>query len=482
MNRQKVREELYQVQKELERRKAIADKPPVSFLDKKFKIQYECATDKVLLKAVQCTRRSGKSTGEVKSQLQDMVDFPGTKHMFMALTLDSAKFIAWDIIVEELDKQSVEYKTNEQRGVVTLKNGPKGTFEGGSMLRLFGLDASYKQMKKVLGTKLKSVKIDEAGSMTQDLRVICYQMILPALADLEGTLTLLGTAENIPGTFFEKVTSGEEPGWKVYKWTAYDNPYMKVQWTKLIETIRSTNPKFMETSEFKTHYLNQWVADSQKLIIKMSPDTLIKKFRLEGYDYVLGVDLGYNDASSFTVIAHSTHDPSCYIIYSKKNKEMDLTDVANEIKRLKKLYPISITVVDGANKQGIQEMIKRHKVSLIIAEKTDKAMHLRLLRDDVIQGKVKIFNEECVDLKSEWESLMWKDDQKDKEDPRCQNHCSDGALYAWRYTRNFSHEPTRKKPQKDTDEFMKEFEKKEQERLRKQMEEESEYTLVLRAA
>ena len=253
-------------------------RPPAYFLDREFKIQYACATDKVMLKAVQCTRRSGKSTGEIKSQLQDMVDFPGTKHMYMALTLDSAKFIAWDIIIEELDRQKVEYKTHEQRGIVMLKNGPKGTFDGGSVLRLFGLDASYKQMKKVLGTKLKSVKIDEAGSMTQDLRVICYQMIMPALADLGGTLTLLGTAENIPGTFFEKVTSGEEPGWKVYKWTAFDNPYMKEQWTKLIDTIRTTNPKFMETSEYKTHYLNQWVADSTKLIIALSPDSFISKF------------------------------------------------------------------------------------------------------------------------------------------------------------------------------------------------------------
>lgn len=453
--------------------------PPIFFLDKNFKLQYQCAIDKVLLKAVQCTRRSGKSTGEVKATLQDMVDFPGTKHLYMALTLDSAKNIAWDIIIEELDKQNVGYKTNEQRGIVTLQNGPNGTFKGGSVLRLFGLDSSYKQMKKVLGAKYKSVKIDEAGSITQDLKTICYQMILPALADLEGTLTLLGTPENIPNTFFEKVTSGEEPGWKVYKWTAFDNPYMKEQWTKLINTIQQTNPKFMETSEYKTHYLNMWVADDTKLIIKLMPYSVIKPFQLIGYNYVLAIDLGYNDATSFSVIAHSTHDPSCYVVRSYKSREMDFTDVANEIKSLKSQYPITITVIDGANKQGVQEIIKRHKLPMEIADKTGKATHLRLLRDDVIQEKLKIFEGAADELVEEWKALMWKDEKKEKEDERCQNHCSDGVLYGWRKAINFAFVPKESEPKRDTDEYMKKFEKEEQKRLAKQLQEQQEYALVI---
>jgi hypothetical protein len=452
--------------KEMKRR-GLAPVENVSFLDPSFEIQYNCGLDKSLLKAIQCTRRSGKSTGEVKAQLQDAYDFPGTKHLYMALTLDSAKNIAWDIFIEELEKKKIEFHPNNQRGIITLKNG--------SEIRLFGLDATYKQIKKVLGGKYKSVKIDEAGSMTQDLRSICYQMIMPALADLDGTLTLLGTAENIPNTFFEKVTSGIEPGWKVYKWTAFDNPYMKEKWQKLIDNIKVNNPKFMLTSEYKTHYLNEWCADDNLLIIKLMPYSVISPINLKGYDYLLAVDLGYDDDSSFAVIAHSPNDPRCYVVETYKSASMDFTDVATTIKNYKSRYPISRFIVDGANKQGVQEMRKRHKLPLAIAEKQGKPTYLRLLRDDVLQERIVLFEHATDAVQDEWKSLQWKDENRQEEDPRCANHLSDAVLYGWREARNYTYTPPEKKLSVNSDEYMKEFEKKEQQRLAAQIKEQEYY-------
>lgn len=450
-----------------EMKKRGLDRGPVTFLDKKFPIQYKCATDRVLLKAVQCTRRAGKSTGEAKSMLQEAYDNPKTKHLYMALTLDSAKNIVWDILTEELEANSIPFRQNEQRGIIKLQNG--------SEIRLFGLDASYKQIKKVLGGKYKSVKIDEAGSITQDLRSICYQMIMPALADENGTLTLLGTPENIPNTFFEKVTSGEEPGWKVYKWTAFDNPYMKEKWQTLIDNIKKSNPKFLLTSEYKTHYLNEWCADDSKLIIKLMPHSIIRPIQLKGYDYILAVDLGYDDDSSFAIIAHSRNDPRCYVVETYKSIEMDFTDVATTIRNYKTKYPISRIIVDGANKQGVEEMVKRHKLSLNIAEKTGKADFLRLLRDDIIQEKIVLFEDTTHDVQSEWKSLQWKDSERQHEDPRCANHASDAVLYGWREARNYIYVPPEPQPDRNSDEFMKQFEKKEQQRLAAQIKEQEYY-------
>ena len=199
----------------------------VNFLDQAFTKQFKASQDKSILKGIQCSRRAGKSTGEAKETLQTAFDEAETKHLYGALTLGSAKNIIWGIMVHELEEKKIQFRSNEQQGIIRLNNK--------SEIRLFGLDSSYKEMRKILGGKYKTVKIDEAGSISQDLKKICYQMIMPALADVSGRLTLLGTAENIPKTFFEQVTSGKEPGWSIHKWSAFDNPYVKNKWQEHVD-------------------------------------------------------------------------------------------------------------------------------------------------------------------------------------------------------------------------------------------------------
>lgn len=424
----------------------------VSFLDPLFPKQYACALDKSFLKGVQCTRRSGKSTGEGKEILQTAFEQPETKHLYGALTLGSAKEIIWDTLLNELDANKVMHKVNVQIGSITLENK--------SVIKLFGLDSSYKEMRKILGSKYKRVKIDEAGSITQDLRKICYQMIMPALTDVNGSLTLLGTAENIPKTFFEAVTSGQEKGWSIHKWTAFDNPYIAEKWREHIRWIELNNPSFMLTSEYKTHYLNEWCADDSKLIIKTNAHTVCKPVNLVNPTFILGVDLGYNDASAFSLGAFHAASPKLYVVKSFKSREMDITDVANTIRGLMNKYPIAKIVVDGANKQGIEEMKKRHNLPLTNADKQDKATFLKLLADDIAQNRVHYYEGECDTLIEEQNYLQWKDDRKQDEDPRCDNHENDGLLYMWREARNYLYTEQQKPDDINSDKYMDEFAKR----------------------
>jgi hypothetical protein len=94
--------------------------------------------------------------------------------------------------------------------------------------------------------------------------------------------------------------------------------------------------------------------------------------------------------------------------------------------------------VDGANKQGVQEMQNRHDLGIKLnsAEKSDKATYLRLMNDDYLQGRIKHVGKDCEQLEDEQSKLMWIKGS-DKEDPRCQNHCNDGALYIWRKMRTY---------------------------------------------
>lgn len=424
----------------------------LSFLDPNFPAQYKAALDKSFLKAIQCTRRAGKSTGEGKETLQSAWDHPGSKHLYGALTLASAKNIIWDALLTELEQKKVDHSVNAQSGVIKLGNK--------SEIRLFGLDSSYKEMRKILGGKYKTVKIDEAGSITQDLRKICYQYIAPALTDESGRLTLLGTAENIPKTFFESVTSGQEPGWSIHKWSAYDNPYIADKWAEHIEWIEKYNPTFKLTSEYKTHYLNEWTADDRLLIIKISDINLIDPIELRSPTYILGVDIGYNDACAFTLVAFHSKSPDLYIVETYKESELDITDTANRVKEYLRRYPIAKVIMDGANKQGVEEIRNRHQIPVENAEKTDKASFLKIMADDVTRGRVKLFKGKCDSLINEWETLQWKDSTKQDEDPRIPNDNSDSALYSWRYARNYLWKEEPKAADINSDKYMDEYAKR----------------------
>lgn len=425
-------------------------------------------------KAINCTRRSGKSYTEAIDHMEICEEFPESRTVYAGLTLDSVTEIIWDVF-KDLNKQG-KYgcKFNETKKIIFHPNG--------SRTRLIGLDSSAREMRKVLGQKLRKFSIDEAGSITQDMMKLCYQMVMPALADLEPNswLTLLGTCENIPNTFFEKVTNGSETGreWKVYKWTAYENPHMKRQWSNEIDAILKSNPLAAEASWFKTHYLNEWCSDDDLIIIKLDKDKRNYEKELPPntkWFYVLGVDLGYNDATSFSVIAY-THDfPVAYVIKAFKETELDFTATAQRIKNLQRIFPFTKIVVDGANKQGVEEIKQRHQIPLVSAEKSDKATYLRLLRDDVLEAKLRLLEFETGELTTEWSALQWKDSTKEKEDDRCQNHLSDATLYAWRFCRHYLYTDPEPEDDPNSDEYMDKLEKLEAKRLDQEIEEENWY-------
>ena len=407
-------------------------------------------------RAVQCTRRAGKSEGDIIDDIEIMQEFPGSKLVRLALTLESCLEIGWDTMLEKLDKVKIKHKTNVARSFIGLENGSK--------VRFSGVDSNEKEMKKILGQKLRKVSIDECGSMTINMKKLIYQMIDPALTDLSPNswISLLGTPENIPRTFFESVTSGNESflPWHVIKWTTYENPFMRDQWTIKVNEMIENNPEVVNASWFKTHYLNLWCSDDNLLILPINESHMVDKCPIEKPNITLGVDLGYNDANAFSLIAWDYTHPNAYLIKAYKKSGMDFTDTANMIKLLQSQHNIVKVVIDGANKQGVEEMRKRHGLHLEIAEKQDKHIFLKMMKDDFIQKRLLIVKgEETEPFVQECESLQWKDELKIKEDDRCENHCVDSSLYAWRESRHYYYTDPDPIIDMNSDQFMDKYER-----------------------
>lgn len=438
----------------------------MQILDPKFPKQTSAVLDSSRFKAYNCGRRSGKTIGLAKEYIQTAYAKPNSKMIYFALTGQSAYDIIWSEILDECDRNLIPTKPNKVERRIYFP-------EVKSSLKIAGADASEREIKKVLGQKYSMAGIDECGSFTIDMHKFVYQMIRPALVDLQGNLVLIGTCENIPNTFFEKVCNGTIAGWSLHRWTAYDNPYVAANWDCEIKDLLADNPKAIEASWFRTHYLNEWVTDTDKLIIPLKKEYFIQEIpqeRTQDY-YVLGVDLGSNDASSFTLLSYSKHHKSIIVRFSYKKPDMDFTDVTDFIKKLQNDYPIHKIIIDGSNKQGVEEMRRRKGLSLHAAEKIDKAIHLRMLKDDYIQGNIVIYEPDCGPLILECSHLIWYDEMKNKEDPRCENHCNDSHLYAWRECKHYSYEPINKlDPNKN--EYMDAYERQQAEDLAQQIEEE----------
>lgn len=415
--------------------KALTPKPV--FYDEIFTKQKDFICDTAKFKAGFCTRRAGKSYGAGLELFANANSMPGVSCLYVALTRDSAKRIMFRDVLGTINrKYGLDAKPNLTDLTYTLPND--------STIYLLGMDSKPEEAEKALGQKFKKVVLDEAGSFRRDLRPIVYGILAPACVDLSGTISMIGTPTNLTkGLFYDVVWGKTEPGWSLHHWTAFDNPFMVDNWTKEIEDLKSRNPLVVETPYFKQMYLGEYVVDSSKLVYRFSEERNTMRSPLpDNLLYVLGVDLGFDDASAFSLCGFSDTDPTLYIIDTYKKKGMTVSDVAERIKYYERQFKPYKMIIDGANKQAVEEMKQRYNLSLTTADKAGKAEFIEIMNSELIQGRIKVLPAAEEAVFAESDNLIW-DERADKrvEHPACENHLMDSILYAWRYTYSYLSKP-----------------------------------------
>lgn len=440
------------IEKELIRRQS---KTLPAFFDGKFKLQEDFISHPSKFKALFATRRFGKSFTSGMYLCKEAYENPGVSVLYIALTRESAKKIMFKDVLKPLNRK---FNLNMRFNETTLTC----TFPNGSMIYLMGVDSGEDEKDKILGQKYKLAVIDECASYNIDLRALVYGTLKPAMADLGGTIVMVGTPGNLTKSLFFDITTGKEPGWHVVKADTKDNPYMADKWRKEIEELTQNQPYIVETPMFKQMYLGQWVVDLEALVYKFDENknlvTELPKYLNGDWQYMLGVDLGYEDDSAFVVVAFHEHDKNLYVIDTYNRKKMDITDVANKIKELKYKYPIHKVVIDGANKQAVEEIQKRHSIPLITADKKGKEDFIEILNSELILGNIKLLKGGAEPLIDEWASLVWKEKGgkiviPKEENPSCSNHLSDACLYIWRFTYQYLSQKPSAKPKLGTAQY-----------------------------
>lgn len=411
----------------------------VDWLRSDFPAQNNFINDPSKLKVVQCTRRAGKSYGAGIYAFKEAYENPGCSVVILGLTRESVKRIFMKDILSVINRQ-LDLKAQPNLSDLTWR------LPNNSVIYLLGIDANPDDMNKLLGQKNKLVIIDEAAFFRQDLKKLIYEILKPSMIDHDGTIAMISTTSHLIRSFYFDVSNRKVDGWSLHKWTAEDNPVIAEKFIEEKKELLKNNPGIEETPMYRRMYLNEWVIDNDMLVYKYEEsrnsvsELPIKK---EPWNYVLGIDLGYNDATAFVVLAFHDHDPNVYIIDMFKKSEMIISDVAEKIKEFQDKYDFQMMVVDGASKQAVEEIKQRYDIPLVSTQKTGKRDHIEILNAEMIQGRFKILAGKGDELVTEYNSLVWDERKltafgKYEEHASCDNHLADATLYAFRWVYNYA--------------------------------------------
>ena len=413
----------------------ISRKPPKRFTDPDFEKQDAFIQDRATFKAAKCTRRAGKSMGVGLWLLEPVYESPEPiTSLYLSKTRQSAEEIMWRDVVKAINRNlELGFKANEVD--LSLTNTVTE-----SKLRLAGADASPDEMTKYLGGKLKRVGIDEAAAFRQDLNRLVYEILYPALADHDGQLALISTTDQLKKGLFYEITRPEldkrRKGWSVHEWTSLDNPYMRDKILKQIAKLKEDNPRIHEVPWFQRQYLNMWATDDQRTVYRYDQDRNDIHVVPTGGNRlrVLGLDLGFTDATAFAIADFGLRERRCDFIDCYKKSGMTISDVAERLDYYQKVYQPYAMIVDGAAKQAVEELKQRFGFPLIAADKMGKAEIIEIFNSELLAGRIGYFQPAMQPITSEYPDLIWDEKStKREEHPGCENHGADACLYAWRH-------------------------------------------------
>jgi len=392
-----------------------------------FDKQLDLVDDPSRFKAALCSRRAGKTYTVCFYMLEMASRNPESLIAYIALTRTSAKRLMWNQLKRANRKYQIGMKFNNTELVCTLPNH--------SQIFLTGANDEA-DIDKLRGPAYHMVCIDEAQSYGRFLEELIEEVIEPALVDYNGVLMLTGTPNAACAGYFYDATTKPEYGFKIHEWTIRENPYIPHASDYL-----ATKCKQKAWDENNPIYLREWCGKWVK-----SQDSLVYKYQdkiffdqlpeSDNYHYLLGIDLGYATATSFSIGAYSEDYPELYVFDTPVHTKLVPSEICEITAALNDMYGFESIVADtgGLGRSIVEEMRQRWMLPIKAAEKKNKAAYIELFNDDLRNLKIRVKRDAPV--LDEWRLLQW-DENKHIEDKRFANHASDATLYMWREARHF---------------------------------------------
>lgn len=431
--------------KELERRNGGKPSTLYKYILRLSPNQLRFVEDTERFRIVCTSRRAGKSTAILEYLIKLARTTPRSPLLYIGLTRGAAKGIVWNDLVTMLGDAKIQFKANIHDLVVTFPNG--------STITLWGADREAMQ-ERLRGRRFRCVAVDEAAFFA-DLSSL-VDTLIPTLMDYQGTLILASTPGYVKRGYFWECWGGKYADrWSHHTWLGSENPAMGAKYYE--EARIALDLKYggnVEHPGYVREFLGQWAEDDECLVYKYDPvrnmvrgkpqgwietrsDTII----LPDFDFILGLDIGYEDHNAIVVCAYSKHSPDFYVVDCWKQNHISVDELAAQVKIFGRRYSPRIYVADtgGVGRYITQELRDRHQLPILAVDKgKEKSFRIRLVNNDLQSGFIKIVMPECQPLIYELETLV-KDD-KGKEDPSCPNDIADAFNYAYIFSRSYAYD------------------------------------------
>lgn len=457
---------LDELRKRTKEAKEASLRPKFVLKDFCFDKQFNFITDPSKFKTAVCSRRSGKTVACAADLIYTATENKDVNVVYITLNRKSAKRIVW--------KDLLKINKNFQLGGKVDNSELTITFPNDSTIHISGAK-DESEIEKFRGMALKKVYIDESQSFRPYIKNLIDDVIVPALYDHDGSLALIGTPGPVAAGYFYEVS--HNPAWANHKWTIYDNPWIEQKSGKKVDEILKAELARRGVTKadptYRRESLGEWVHDNNALVYHFDPSINLFNSLPEGrMTYILGIDIGFNDADAIAVLGYNDIEKKVYLVEEWVKNKQNITELVNKINQLRTKYnPVKMVMDAGALGKKIQEEIRtRHSLNIEAAEKTRKLEFIELLNDDLRTGKFKARPKSRFEEDSYLVQWDYSNAEKPKISDSYHTDIGDAVLYAWRACAHFLSEVPKKITDRDTDQYMVELEKKEADKIQRRVE------------
>lgn len=430
--------------KELAKRRKSQEKAKdFNLEDHLFKEQLAFVLDPAPNKVAVCSRRAGKTTACAADLVHTAINNPNTVSLYVTLSRNNAKKIIW----KELKDINRTYGLKGELNISELSV----TFPNGSMIYLSGAKDTS-EIEKFRGMAIKLVYIDEAQSFRAYIKDLIDDVLSPALMDHSGTLNIIGTPSPIPTGFFHDAYVNSK-GWAKHHWTFWDNPFItqksKITHSQMLERELKRRGVTAEDPSIQREWFGKFTLDSDSLLLHYKENTnhfnKLPDITPKKYNYVMGIDLGFDDADAIAILGWQDNSPVTYLVEEIVVPQQGLTELVKQIEDLRTKYDISKMVIDqgGLGKKIAEEMRRRHAIPVEAAEKTRKMENIAFLNDALRTGNL-LANKRSKFAQDSYLVEIDKDkstSDKIKVSDKYHSDIIDAVLYAFKLSPAYAYQP-----------------------------------------
>ncbi len=413
-------------------------RPTFKLEDFLFKEQLALAHDPAKFATAVCSVRAGKTIACAADLIYTAMNQPGTVGLYITLARASAKRIVWP----ELHNINRTYEL----GGTPNESDLSFKFPNGSIIYCSGASDAT-EIEKFRGlSNVALAYLDESQAFRSHIKELVEEILIKRLYDTDGRLRLIGTPGPIPGGYF--YNASQSSAWSHHAWTLHSNPWLERKSGKtaaqLIQQDCDRKGVGLDDPSIQRECFGRWVLDSNSLLLEYKAERNHYLKLPEGnWNYILGMDFGFEDADAFSVLGWTDKSADTYLVEELIAAKQTYEQMVKNFDKLHHKYQFAKVVADpgGGGKKLIESLKARYLIPMETADKLGKIANYGLLNNALRTGRffanqTSRFAQDC--------NLLEKNKDKstpDKTVVKGHSDAVDAVLYAFKLSPAYGYAP-----------------------------------------